>query len=473
MATRYYTEEAYEQIKQTIQQIDNTDVCPVRDFFSALVSRIRQLLKLVSVDNYKEDMQSWYDLVLDSHNTTMSQVDSIFKAAEKVDFEYRDNIMNGAVDSIISFRSTLNTLRDVISGKTSLADGKAAADKFLAAGKSSLNTSYDAILTKMEQSVLWDASKELFGDAIKWGSSYLAVFTAKDPLSKAAAIKKFVDGTWATAHDLFALASIVILPPVALATKFVSSALGKEISYDNYLDTRFDQLVQAQNFKDTNSLSDWLGGIAEQMTEDLADCPESSPFYPIVKEASDISNFAYDISQTADIAADAYDILGDLKDAHDLVFGKYYSLGEYVDVFENKDGMPEILEIIDDYDGPILRVKTQPGEIIQKVVSNWTGLPTSGWSNPSKFDGNVYKTVGTLWSYGEKLLPDPVTGRSNIDELPDVFFNKFKDTKFLKNVFDFARDLDELVTKEPPKVVGKSQCGSPDSNWLQCEIEVS
>ena len=122
MATRNYTAEAYEQIKKTIEEIDNTDVHPVKDFFSDLFRRLGQFLELFTVDQYKEDMQKWYDIVLDSHNSTINEVYNIFEEVGKVDEEYQKT-MDGAVSSVTNFRSTLNCLRDVISGKTSLAGG--------------------------------------------------------------------------------------------------------------------------------------------------------------------------------------------------------------------------------------------------------------------------------------------------------------------------------------------------------------
>lgn len=461
MATRYYTEEAYEQIKQTIEQIDNTDVSPVKDFFSDLFLRIGAFLKIYSVEQYQDDMQTWYTKVLDSHNSTISAVDSIFNAVDTVDFEYRD-IMDGAVESIVSFRSTLNTLRDVISGKTSLADGKAAADRYLAAGKNSLNSAYDTILTKMEQATLWNASKELFGDALKLGAGFLDLLIPTTPAKYGVKCKKFLDTFTATLCDLGAVGSIILLPPVAVATKKVCSWFGMEISYDNYLDTRFDQLMQAQDYKDTNSVSDWLGGISEDLTEDLGKCPKDNPYYPVVEAIAKVSQVISKGTQVADVAVDLYDIGSDLKDVHDnideWVNGKTFTEKEYIKAFDElKDD--KILDFFEGEDGWIVKVKVSPGEVVNKVVSNWIGIPASGWNNPSKFDGNVLKTAGTLWSYGEKLLPDSVTGQSNIGELPEVFFNKFKDTKFLKDVFDFARDLDDLVTPDSPAVADSTSMG--------------
>lgn len=435
MATRYYTEEAYEQIKQTIEQIDNADLSPVKDFFSDLFLRLGQFLKLYSVEQYQNDMQSWYNKVLDSHNSTMSAVDSIFNAVDSVDFEYRD-IMDGAVESIASFRSTLNTLRDVISGKTSLADGKAAADRYLAAGKRTLNDSHDRLLTKMEQGTLWDASLALLGDAIKLGSDYIKCVTSGNP----ADYKSFIDTCLATVCDLAAMGAIISTIPVGVVGAFTG------MSYDDYLDYRFKQLTRAQNLKDTDSVTDLLDRIAEDLDTQVAKCPKDSSLYPVVVAIADKAHTNAEASKVLDIFVDAYGIGKDLKDTHDLIYGKEYTLGEFVDTFEGEDGYPRILEITDGNNVPILRAKGSPAETLQTIVSGRTGIPLSGWDDPSKFDGNVFEVAGTLWSYGEKLLPDPQTGRVDIVGLEDVGISKIKEVGFLEDVFDFVRDLDDLVS---------------------------
>ena len=214
MATRYYTDEAYAQIKQTIEQIDTADVGPVKDFFSDLLLRLGQFLKLYSVDQYQNDMQSWYNKVLDSHNTTLSKVDSIFLDVESVDFEYRD-IMDGALDSIVSFRNTLNCLRDVISGKTGLTEGKATADRYITAGKKSLSGAYDTILTKMETQVLKGAFKELVGDTLKFGAAFAGLLVPTTPAKYIAKCKKFIDTFTEGLGDLGAVFLVGLMTPIA------------------------------------------------------------------------------------------------------------------------------------------------------------------------------------------------------------------------------------------------------------------
>lgn len=438
MAKRYYTEEAKEQIKRIILEIENEDVDPVVEFFSDLFQRIGQFLELYSVDDYKDDMQKWYTKVLDSHNSTFAEVESIMEDAIGVDFEYRDLMIN-ALDSITNFQKTLNTLRDVISGKTSLEDGQTAADKFIADGKRKLNGACDTILTKVEQKTLWDASKALFGDALKIGAGYIKCKSG----GNAADYKSFVDTCVATGCDLLAMGAIVIAPIGALGDALDGHM---DMSYEDYLDVRFQLLTMSSNIKDVNSVSDLLGNLAEDMDEQLAKCPEDSPYYSTVEALTSGTKVLSKTSEAVDIVADAYGIYTDAKDTvtniSEFWTGRYYTSAEYDKYFDEFDNIKGLRM---GEKGLEYKADLTAGEFIQKVVSNWTGLPTTGWTDPSKFDGNVFKTAGTLWSYGEKLLPDPMDGQPKNGELPDAFFGNYKNTKLLKDIFDFARDVKELA----------------------------
>lgn len=467
MATRNYTEEAYEQIRHTIEQIDNTDVDPVADFFGDLFLRLAQFLKLYSVEQYRNDMQRWHKTVLDSHNATLSKVDSIFNAVDTVDFQYRD-VMDGAHESIVSFRNSLNSLRDIISGKSSLVDGKADAASYISSGKNSLNTSFDTLLTHMETQTYKDAVKELNGDILKLGSGFFTCIRG----GNVADYKKFADTLVATFGDLRMVGTVVLLP---FAYQLVSF-FGADISTEHYLDVRYEELAGNKKMKDTGSVSDLLGGIAEDMEEDLKGCSKDSPFYSVAEIGTEVFQIGAKGAEAADVLVDLYDIGSELKDIHDnidtWINGKTYTEKEYIEAFEDlKD--KKIMDVFEGDDGWIVKVKVSPGEFISKVVSDRTGIPLSGWTDPDKSPGNVFKTAGTLWSYAEKIIPDPVDGRPNDGDVWDVSFSKFKDTKFLKDVFDFARDFDELITQETPDTSSVPQCGDPGSNWFQCEMGVN
>ena len=248
----------------------------------------------------------------------------------------------------------------------------------------------------------------------------------------------------ATLGDLGATATGLLV----LGTFTVGSCFG--MNRKDYLDFRFSQLIQAQNYKDTNSISDVLGEFAEGMEEAIACCPKDKPYYPVIKAISDGSEWVSDTSEVVDIAVDAYDIVSGLKDYHDnideWINGKAYTPEEFAEAFDKKSYW-EIVDYIEDANGPIIKAKGSPVEMISKIVSERTGIPLLGWTDSSKFDGNVLKTASTLWSYGEKFIPDPVNGLTDSGDVWDVAFSKYKDTKFLKDIFDFARDLDDLAAK--------------------------
>lgn len=443
MATRYYTEEAYEQIRQTIDQIDTTDICPVKDFFTDLFLRLGQYLELYSVDNYQSDMQRWYNIVLDGHNATMNAIDNIFTSVAALDFEYRD-IMDGALESIVCFRNTVNCLRDVISGKTSIADGKKATDGYLTSGKNSLYSAYDTILTKMESQTFKESFLELIGDGLKLGVGFASLLIPDGSDKYVLKCKKFLDTFTATLGDLGAAATGV----------FVGSlfAVGSWFGMDrkNYLDYRFDQLTEAQDLKDRNSTSDWMNWLAEDMDEALDDCPKNSPYYPVVNAFATGTDVIANTSEVVDFVADSYEIVSDIRDAgkniKEWTQGKSYTPEEFAEAFDSKKNW-EIVGYIEGKNGPIIKAKGSPAEIISKIISDRTGIPLQGWSDPSKYEGNIWKTASTIWSYAEKLIPDPVSGQPNYSELPDVAFDKFQDTKLLKDVINYAGDYFVIEVK--------------------------
>lgn len=446
MAKRYYTAEAKKQIKRIITEIDNSDVDPVVKAFSDVFNRLLQFLGIQTVEKYQDDMETWYNLVLDSHNTTYSRVEEIVEKAIGVDLDHRD-LMKKVLESIDDFQSTLNSLRDVISGKTTLVDGKAAADGYLASGKNSLNSASHDVLNRVQQGALWDACKQLFGDALKFGAGYIKIRSGGD----AADYKSFADTCLATVCDLLAIGSVFLASVGAVGDTLDGKM---DISYDDYLDAQFILLSPAQELKEINSITDFLESLAVDMEEKLAECPENSEYYPLVKKTAERYRLTADASKTVDFVEDAYGLYSDGKELFDdlgnLTDGKVRFLDELQEEYGSKP--IDDYEIVDRFEKNnkiIYKVKDAPDVIVKKTISDLFGLPTSGWSNPDKFEGNVYKTVSTIWSYGEKLLPDPATGSSNAGELPDVFLGKTRDASFVKDIVDWLRDGKELIYPEP------------------------
>lgn len=448
MSKRPYTDAAYDQIRQTIDEIDNAQISPVTDFFGDMLSRLAQFLKIYTVDTYQNDMQQWYRKVLDSHNTTMAKVDTLFANVEAVDSRY-ESLMSGTYDAIAEFQSVINCLRDTISGKCTLAEGQQAAQNHLNAGIQALRAPANTVLTYAEQRMLGETSKNLVKDALAYGVLFCKLLVEKDPIALASTGKKFIDTVLATACDFATLVSIV--PVGIFSIKGIQEKMGW--SYEEYLDLRFEQLGVAKKYQGKRSVSDLLDGLADDMDEDLAACPEDSPYYSLTKKLNNAAHKVSNISHTIDFAADAYDlysgITGTMDTIKEIKAGKLLTGEDFLKKYE--DGKVSQFEV-KFVDGEIKYLVPVDGkETVLNAISSRTGIPLTGWSDPSKRPGNVYKGLGTLWSYIDALLPN-ADGSPNVGSPVDVALGAVKEISTIKDTLDLASDYADL-NSEPQTLI--------------------
>lgn len=445
MSKRPYTEEAYDQIRQTIQEIDEAQISPVTDFFGDVLSRIAQYLKFYTVDTYQDDMQQWYTKILDSHNTAMTKIDELFANVGAVDSRY-ESLMNSTYASIVEFQSVVNTLRDTISGKCTLAEGQQAAQDHLNAGIQTLRAPANTVLTYAEQRVLGEASKNLAKDALSYGFLFCKLLVEKDPIAYAITSKKLLDTTLAITSDLATGVSIVSLALYGLKNN-------QEVTYEQYLDRRFDKLTDAKKLHGMRSASDLLDGLADEMAEDLAACPEDSPFYSIKKKLNNVAHKVSDVSHTVDFAADTYDlysgITGTMDTIKEIKEGKLLSETEFLKKYDNVEITQYEVRSVGDEVKYLVPVDGR--ETVLNAISSRTGLPLTGWSDPSKRPGNAFKAVGTLWSYIDALLPN-ADGSPNASSPVDVALGKVKEIATVKDTLDLASDYADLNT-EPQTLI--------------------
>lgn len=475
MSKRPYTEEAYDQIRQTIQEIDEAQISPVTDFFGDVLSRIAQYLKFYTVDTYQDDMQQWYTKILDSHNTAMTKIDELFANAETVDFQYRD-LMNDAYNSITEFQSAINCLRDTISGKYTLAEGSQTAQEHLDAGIHGLRTTANAVLTVAEQRMLDTATRQLLKSVISLAIANVqaetgaigdanSIFTVLD---KASERKSYIDTyveAWGNAASILSIAS-------TLFDKRSWPKYGG--SYDDYLDMRFEHLATAEKSQKMDSVTSLLRGIADEMDENLAACPEDSPYYSLTEKLSDAAHSASKVSHVVDSIADGYNFISGVKDTMDTITeikeGKLINAKEMVEKIENGE-QPQIQikmesgelkqitarefmertakgnngEYVVKLMNGELKVLTpvSPTDTVLNAVSSNTGIPLSGWDDPQKKTTNVFKTLNTIWSYEDVLLPT-ANGLPSAQDAGDVALKKIKGIGLIKDAVDLAGDCADL-----------------------------
>lgn len=454
MSKRPYTDAAYAQIRQTIDEIDNAQISPVTDFFGDMLSRIAQFLKIYTVDTYQNDMQQWYRKVLDSHNTTMAKVDTLFANVEAVDSRY-ESLMNGTYDAIAEFQSVINCLRDTISGKCTFAEGQQAAQNHLNAGIQALCTSANTVLTYAEQRMCDNTLRSLVKDLLSFGGLFCKLAVERDPIALASTSKKFVDAVLATACDLATLVSIV---PVGLfGIEGIQEKMGW--SYEKYLDLRFKQLGVAEKYQGKRSISDLLDGLADEMDEKLAACPEDSPYYSLAKELNDAAHKVSDVSHTIDFAADAYDlysgITGTMDTIKEIKEGKLLSETEFLKKYDNVEITQYEVRSVGNEVKYLVPVDGR--ETVLNAISSRTGLPLTGWSDPSKRPGNAFKAVGTLWSYIDALLPN-ADGSPNASSPVDVALGKVKEISTVKDTIDLVSDYANLDAVPKSQIKDAIKC---------------
>lgn len=451
MSKRPYTDAAYDQIRQTIDEIDNAQISPVTDFFGDMLSRIAQYLKFYTVDTYQDDMQQWYTKILDSHNTTMAKIDELFANVGAVDSRY-ESLMNSTYASIVEFQSVVNSLRDTISGKCTLAEGQQAAQNHLNAGIQALRAPANTVLTYAEQRVLGEASKNLAKDALSYGFLFCKLLVEKDPIAFAITGKKLVDTTLAITCDLAAGVSIVSLALYGFKNN-------QEVTYEQYLDRRFDKLTNAKKLHGMRSASDLLDGLADEMDEKLAACPEDSPYYSLAKELNDVAHKVSDVSHTIDFAADAYDlysgITGTMDTIKEIKEGKLLSETEFLKKYDNVEITQYEVRSVGNEVKYLVPVDGR--ETVLNAISSRTGLPLTGWSDPSKRPGNAFKAVGTLWSYIDALLPN-ADGSPNASSPVDVALGKVKEISTVKDTIDLVSDYANLDAVPKSQIKDAIKC---------------
>lgn len=475
MSTRPYTEEAYNQIRQTILEIDETQISPVTDFLGDVLSRIAQYLEFYTVDAYQDNYQNWYRKVLDSHNTTMARVDQLFSDVETVDFQYRD-LMNDAYSSMSEFQSAINCLRTTISGKYTLAEGMQTAQEHLNAGIHGLRTTANSVLAVAEQRVLDTATRQLLRSVIPLaianvqagadiGGDASSIFTVLDKVSE----RKRSSDTYMAA---FGNAAIILSIASTLLDKRAWPKYGT--SYDDYLDMRFEHLAATEKLQKVNSVSGLLDGIADEMDKKLAACPSDSQYYALTEKLNDAAHSAAKVSHVVDSIADGYNFISGVKNTMDTIAeikeGKLINVKEMIEKIENGE-QPEIQIKMENGEFKQISAKefmeraekggngeyvvklmngelkaltpATPTDIALNAVSSNTGIPLAGWDDPQKKTTNVFKTLNTIWSYEDVLLPT-ANGLPSAQDAGDAALKKIKGIGLIKDAVDLVGDYAEV-----------------------------
>lgn len=428
---RVYTEDAYQQIHNTIAKIQNEQVSVFTDWVGDLVSQLCQYLKIYVVENYKNDMNRWYEIVVDSHNYTLEKVNAIFGAVAGLDEEYSNKIGGESLTSIESFTEALTALSDVIGGRQSLSAAKQIAKKAIKDGETNLESAYCYALTRSEVHLEEKALEDCIGDILGLGSAYFKFAMKPENWFNPIEIKKLVDKAIGFGFDVAAIYGL-----------FISLKLNKAGESTNlaYLDARYASLSQCEKNADNDSITNLLKSISEKLEEELAQCPEDSAEYGKLRKKAALASFGSEAFETFDNAEDVYDIYKGVTGITDKLNNWYYGK-KYYDVETLLKEKPECMDWgIEETKGYYILGRDPADMRIDTVISDLTGIPVSDWD--SKGLENTLKTAKTIWSYAESAL-HPENG--------SAFWKTNKVTRTLGDTGDFVAEMFTPEVSSEPK----------------------
>lgn len=247
---RKYTEEVYNELVSMIQDIQENDVCWIKDVIGDSVSYFRSWIGELNIEHYLDNVSEYHREVLDQHNTTVEELDKIFDEVGYLDFTYRDKVEN-LYDGLCDYRCGIEALSSAFGAGGSLISPshiQICADQvnaLLASGSERIDETFEEVLRKREEEVVWDAFKELIGDVLSYAGSickFIVCVMEGDIIGALAALWSTIDKLIATTEDMGAIAAVIY---------------GNVYGADNKLNIRYYALIEAEKAKDINGIVDF------------------------------------------------------------------------------------------------------------------------------------------------------------------------------------------------------------------------
>lgn len=452
MNERKYTQEVYDQINDTVTKIQEEDLNDPFDFIGDIWNKMRDLLHFLKTDNYKDDYQKFLDIVIDSHDTTLQEVNDIFEAVDTTDSDAAKQ-MHAHWETINTAVSTVRALQGYISGALSYAEASQIAEAS-ATARQDLYIAADTVLDRREQEIRNQAIKELIGDGIKiisTGSKLVGDICSGNFVDAVVQIKKLGDVGVATWGDIHALSTL------SKSKKKGEGLSPTDENYGDYLKERFGLADEAEDGANSNSISELLEIKAENLDEKVqATGGVNSPYY----EEAQKYHRAATVAKGVDVIVDVYDVVKSVNDtakafkektvytdANGNEATRYGGKGKYIASKDNEG-------------------QFNSKKIVEKVKSGtWAdpdtkkaffGIPDlkadfSTVAKGSKTVGTYAKIAGTAYSMAEDYLPfadksDDRNGLSGkiFNTVHETGTSMFQPTSVLKDVHDIGTDGIEI-----------------------------
>lgn len=214
---REYTDEVYDKLLETIDDINESDFCWITDKIGDVFLTFQSWVGILSSEKYLNNISDYHRKVLDQHDTTEQDLKRIFTNVSNVDSSQAKSAQTTR-EAMDGYRKYINGMSAMLSPNAeftadAVRKSAAAIKGDLDNAKDKMNSEFDKQLTMKEKRVAKKAAKELVGDilGLAVGICKFGVGVASgDFVGAAAAGWKMINGVFSTGQDLAGLATIGI-----------------------------------------------------------------------------------------------------------------------------------------------------------------------------------------------------------------------------------------------------------------------
>ncbi len=211
---RDYSSETYVRLTETIFEIDTTETNWLTDKIGDLWITFKKWLGILSIEDYKNNIDEYHRYVLDQHNTMISELSKIFEAVSDVDTDYAGSVRK-LNDDAESMNSIIEQLAERLSCGLSFAspDIKSfitEARNDITSAAAAVNKDYTAQYKIRKKGVAGEAGLELAKDIVTVAVVILtAPVTASSPVKVATTVWDCFNRGIAIGNDLRSLGMLV------------------------------------------------------------------------------------------------------------------------------------------------------------------------------------------------------------------------------------------------------------------------
>lgn len=385
---RKYTEEVYNELVAMIQDIQENDVCWIKDKLEDAVRYFKSWIGELNIEHYLDNVSEYHREVLDQHDTTVEELNKIFDEVGYLDFTYRDKVEN-LYDGLCDHRRAIEALSSAFGAGGSLISPSrmqicaGQINALLASGSERIDETFEEVLRKREEEVVWDAFKELIGDVLSYAGSickFIGCISTGNIVGAILALWGVIDKLIATTEDMGAIAAIIY---------------GNVHASDNELNTRYYGLTAAEEAKDINGIVDYA-------------------------EANDLPDWTVATLRFADAVIGGYNLIDDITSTAET----------YSDIINGAKKEYENLSGIEKFK-----------EVLKYCFLGGNGFKSISASDVWKRRGSEISLISTIYKYIDEMSDTPWYNGSQTKTPWEAFFNAFfgnnRILKRPKDLFDF------------------------------------